>query len=318
MEEESQGQTALCSAIANQAFSDDDSHEWMRTLVKIGAWIASAEPSCPLTVALCLPRVEFAGLLVASGACLHAAQSPVSADWRAQLSQLVGKRIAYSLCGNPYVYWEGVLRQIEPSNPETVRIQGTRNSPADAWLLTDLASIQLDPERDAQELADVDQGKKAFRDERSNRLRTVLPESAVGKLCSWWHKLTLVGTRSRLAEELNQPFPWKAELPAGFTFADLLRPEGCVADSVITRMCTPKDLASESSFGIVLLEGSRRLSEYLSATQQHYRVILLGRNEPHYSDSAEIVVRHFQQRTSDAAGPELDCPKHINLKIFHH
>jgi hypothetical protein len=32
----------------------DDSFNWMRTLVEIGAWVATVDPSRPLTVAVCL------------------------------------------------------------------------------------------------------------------------------------------------------------------------------------------------------------------------------------------------------------------------
>lgn len=291
----------------------------METLIKIGGWIECADYSSPLTIAICLPRVEFAGLLVATGACLHATKSPVVADWRTGLAELLNRRVAYAFCGkNPYVYWEGVLREIEPGEPATVGIQGTKSGPTDRWPLADLASIQLDPERDGKELADHYHAKNAFRDEHSNRLRTVLPESAVGKLCGWWFQVTLVGIRSRFAEELNEPFPWKVESPAGCKFADLLRPEGHVADSVITRLLSAKDLTGESARGIVIIEGSRRLAEHLTATQRHNRIVLLGRNEPHYSDCAEIVTSHFQQRSSDVAGLDFECPEHIKLKMFYH
>lgn len=247
------------SALITELLPGDDSHRWMRALLQTGAWVAAAGSIPPVTLALCLPRVEFAGLLVASGACLHAAQSPVSSDWRARLGELVGQRIAYSCSGrNPYVYWEGILSESNQSNPETVRIKGAKNSPACQWRLDDLVMIQPDPERDGQELANVDQGKNAFRDEHSTRLRSVLPESAVGKLCAWWLQVTVVGTQGRLAVEMNEPFPWKGGTPAACTFSDLLRPEGYVADSAIMRLLSAKDLTWKSARGIVIIEGSRR------------------------------------------------------------
>jgi hypothetical protein len=133
-------------------------------------------------------------------------------DWRAKLGQLVDKRVAYSLRENPYVYWEGILRKIEPNDVEIVSIQGTKKGPADRWPLADMASIQFDPERDGQELAEHYRAKTAFRDEHSQRLRAILPEDVVGKLCSWWLQLTLVGTRSRIADEMSEPIPWKGAM----------------------------------------------------------------------------------------------------------
>lgn len=297
----------------------DASLRWMRTLVDLGAWVTAFDPSLPLTVAVCLPRVEFVGLLVASGACLQATQSSVPENWQPELGKLVGRRVAYSLRGkNPHVYWEGILCEPDPSDLAMVRIQGTKDGHPDVWSLADLFSVQLDPERDGQPLQSHLQSKKAFKDERSGHLRTLLPENAVGKLCSWWLQLTLVGIRNRLSEELNEMLPFMPESPTGCTFADLLRPEGDVTDSVIMRLLSAKDLTGECARGVVIIEGSRRLSEHLTATQRHHRIVLLGRNEPHYSDCAEIVTSLFQQRSSDVAEPGFDCPEHMKMKMFHH
>jgi hypothetical protein len=242
-------------------------------------------------------------------------------DWHRRLGELAGRRIAYSLRGkNPHVYWEGILCELEPSDSAKVRIQGTSDGNVDLWPLTDLFSVQLDPEKDGQPLAAHLQSKKAFRDERSGRLRALLSENAVGKLCSWWLQLTLVGVKNRLSEELNEFLPCnKPQIHSVCTFADLLRPEGQVADSVIMRLFSAKDLTAECARGIVIIEGSRHLAAHLTATQRHNRIVLLGRNEPHYSDCAEIVTSHFQQRSADVAElGDLECPEHIKLKMFYH
>jgi hypothetical protein len=297
----------------------DNSYQWMRTLINAGAWAANADSRHPVTVAVCLPRVEFAGLLVASGACLQVAQSPVPEDWRERLGELVGQRIAYSLRGrNSYVYWEGILCEPDPSDSTNVRIQATSEGHVDRWPLDDLFSVQLDPAKAGQSLEAHVQSKKAFRDERSIRLRALLTDCAVGRLCGWWHQLTLVGVKKRIFGELNELLPDSSKSSADCTFADLLRPEGYVADSVITRLLSAKDLTGDSACGIVIIEGSRRLSEHLTATQQRNRIVLLGRNEPHYSDCAEIVTSHFQQRRSDVAWTDFECPEHMKMKIFHH
>lgn len=292
---------------------------WISALAHIGAWVVRTETSRPVTVAICLPRVEFAGLLVASGACLQAAQSPLPNDWHQRLGDLAGRRIAYSLRGkNPHVYWEGILCKPEQNELNKVRIQGTSDGNLDHWPLADLFSIQLDPEKDGQSLEPRLQSKKGFRDERSSRLRALLPENAVGRLCSWWHQLSLVGIRNRIHEELGEYLPCRPEMLTKPTFADLLRPDEQVADSAIVRLLSAKDLNAESARGIIVIEGSRRLSEHLNSTRPHSRVVLLARNEPHYSDCAEIVTSHFQQRCTDAALPDFEYPEHIKLKIFYH
>jgi hypothetical protein len=184
--------------------------------------------------------------------------------------------------------------------------------------LDDVFSVQLDPAKVGQSLEAHVQSKKAFRDERSIRLRAILTDGAVGRLCGWWHQLTLVGVKNRIGDELNELLPYRSKSSADCTFADLLRPEGYVVDSVITRLLSSKDLTGDSACGIVIIEGSRRLSEHLTATQQRNRIVLLGRNEPHYSECAEIVMNHFRRRSSDVAWPDFQCPEHVKMKIFHH
>lgn len=321
MDEQSEDQDAwvrLRKKILSTFIPGDESDRWMRTLIQIGAFVAGADSSRPLTVAGCLPRVEFAGLLAAVGACLYAVQSPLRTDWRQGLEKLVRRRIAYSLCGNPYVFWEGVLCEFDLKDPAHLKIQGTQDGPPDVWPMADLCSVKLDPERDGQPLENTYQAKTAFRDTRSNRLRNLMSEEAVGKLCSWWHQLTLIGTKNRIRDELDEVVPRKSDVLTWCTFADLVRPDMCVTNSVVMRLLSPKDLTSESACGIVLIEGSRRLAEHLKATQRHHRIILLGRNEPHYSESAETVNGHFHQRVSDVPVPDFDCPAHLKLKVFHH
>ena len=305
--------------LTKRVFSPKKSDEWISTLVRIGAWIATNEASRPATIGICLPRIEFAGLLLASGVCLKAAQSPLPGDWHERLGELAGRRIAYSLRGrNPHVFWEGILCKPLPADLNIVRIQGTSNGDFVDWPAADLFSVQLDPEKNGLPLTNAFQSKKAFCDEHSSRLRTLLPEDAVGRLCSWWLQLTLVGVKNRLNEELNESLPCAGDNPAISTFTDLLRPEGRVADSFILRLLSAKDLTRESSCGIVIIEGSRRLSEHMKATQQNSRIVLLGRNEPHYSDCADVLISHFQQRRDDLPLLELERPNHIKLKTFYH
>jgi hypothetical protein len=141
MESDAQFQTYV-GEFVGQMLPNDESHQWMRVLAQIGAWVSAAANSKPLTVAICLPRVEFAGLLLASGACLQATQSPMPGDWHRRLGELAGRRIAYSLRGkNPHVYWEGILCELEPSDSAKVRIQGTSDGNVDLWPLTDLFNL---------------------------------------------------------------------------------------------------------------------------------------------------------------------------------
>jgi hypothetical protein len=296
----------------------NDSHQWMRTLVELGALFCAADSFRPITVAVCLPRVEFAGLLVATGACLCAALFPSENGWRRTWRQLIGKRVAYSYRQLPYVFWEGILREPDQDSGLRMNIQVTDSGDLDRLNLEDLHSIKLDSERVGQRLGARIHGKTAFRDARSHKLVTLLPQHAVGEICSWWLQVTLVGKKNRISDELNKTLPLRSNATAGCTFADLLRPEGWVADSGILRLLSAGELTGECARGIVVIEGSRRLSEHLCATKQHHRVILLGRNEPHYSDAADIVIGQFQQREADFPAPNLEGSQHITLMMFHH
>lgn len=298
--------------------SANDSRQWMRTLAELGASVCAADSLRPITVAVCLPRVEFAGLLVATGACLWAAFSPAENGWRRTCKQLIGKRVAYSYQEVPYVFWEGILREPDREPPLRMDIQVTHGGDVDSLSPKQLHVIKLDPERDGQRLGDRIHGKTGFADARTRKLLTLLPRHAVGALCSWWLQITLVGNKNRIGDELNEILPIGSNAAAGCTFADLIRPEDLVADSAILRLLSAREVTSECARGIVVIEGSRRLSEHLSATKEHHRVVLLGRNEPHYSDAADVLIGQFQQRAADFPAANVQCPEHIHLMMFHH
>jgi hypothetical protein len=298
--------------------SANDSSQWMRTLAELGALVCAADSLRPMTVAVCLPRVEFAGLLVASGACLCAALSPAENDWRRTWKQLIGKRVAYSYREQPYVFWEGILCEPDQEPALRMNIQLTDSGDLDRLKLEDLHLIKVDAERDGQRLGPRIHGKTAFKDALSHKLSTLLPRDAIGELCSWWLQVTLVGQKNRISDECNEIPPLGSNAAIGCTFADLLRPEGWVADSAILRLLSTRELTTECPRGIVVIEGSRRLSEHLNATKQHHRVVLLARNEPHYSDAADVVIGQFQQRGAEFPAVNLQCPEHIHLMMFHH
>ena len=320
--------------LIDELFPDtSESGRWMRCLVELGGLVSTQDISRPITVAVCLPRVEFAGVLVAVGACLRASFNP-SPDWRTNWMDWAGKRIAFSLAENPYVYWGGIISGSAPDSSEKLIIQ-TNSGRGWPWSIQDLYSVKPDPENDGQPLGDHDQAKKAFRDERSDRLKRLLIQCAfkdetcdklkaflankvVGELYSSWHLITLVGVKNRILEEFNGTLPCATNGPTAGQFADLLRPEGLVEDSAILQLVSARDLTTESTWPLVLIEGSRRLSENLRATEKKHRIILLGRNEPNYPDSVDIINNQFQQRTADFSLPDFSFPEQIKLRMFHH
>jgi hypothetical protein len=298
--------------------SADDSYQWIRTLVELGALVWAADSLRPITIAVCLPRVEFAGLLVAAGACLCATLSPVESDWRQTWKQLIGKRVIYSYRESPYVFWEGILCESHQEPALRLTIQVTESGDVDRPSLEDLHLLRLDLERDGQQLCARIHGKTRFVGAPRNKVLTLLRRHAVGDICSWWHQLTLVGKKSRISYELNEILPFRSNAVTGCTFADLLRPHGWVEDSAILRLISAQELTCEGAQGIIVIEASRLLSDHLRATRQHHRVILLGRNEPHYSDAADVVIGQFQKRQGDFPASNLECTQYINFLIFHH
>lgn len=311
-----------------------ESGRWIRSLVELGGFVGTQDASQPVTVAVCLPRVEFSGLLLAVGAGLRASLNTPNNDWRNIWPDWIGRRIAFSYVGNPYVYWQGIISGASSETPEKLNIQ-TNSGPGWQLPLSELHSIKLDPEKAGQPLGDHYPAKKAFRDERGERLKklliqyafkdetcgkhkTSLANKVVGELYGSWHQITLVGVKNRIFAEFNESLPCATNEQTACQFADLLRPEGLVEDSAILQLISARDLATESAWPLVLIEGSRRLSENLRATEKKHRIILLGRNEPHYSDSVDIVNNQFQQRTADFSLPDCSFPEQIKLRMFHH
>ena len=311
----------LCNYLSTEA----DEGSWIRLLIKLGAHLAKSEELTPITAVLCIPRLEYAGLLIASGACIQQAYAtsldPDSCSWMGKIPELVGRRIAYSYKGkNRHVYWEGVLLPLEPQCTSKAIIQNNSLGHIDQVVLDDLHRVLLDTECQDEVLGVHTVGKNGVKDQHATRLRAQFTEDIVGELCTLWNKITLVGVKNRLIDELTEIPPLAHSDNNACTFTDLLRPSGIntITDSVVTQLLSPKDLTAESAKGIVIIEGSRRLFENLRATKNNHRVVLLGRNEPHYSDSADIVNHLFGTRTSDLSTEAFDCPPHIKLNLFHH
>jgi hypothetical protein len=291
----------------------DDSREWMRFLMGIGASLAAANISKPITAAVCLPRVEFSGLLIASGICLHSGFAAAEGNSQQSWQDLVGKPVSFTCCSKNPVRWQGVLLAPETDQPTCLKIQtptGPYPLEPDHW-----GSIRLDTENNKHRRFPY---KAALDDEHSNALLGFLPTDVVHAICYLGIQTTLVAPKNRIAQEMKETLTFINNPTGACAFRDLLRPEEDVPDSPVTRVMLAKHLTSLTARGIVIIEGSRCLVKDMSASSDHHRVILLGRNEPGYSDYVDVVAKCSQQRISNVERKGDPCPTHIILMMFHH
>ncbi len=155
-------------------------------------------------------------------------------------------------------------------------------------------------------------------------------QTALGPAATDWllgpdkARILAYGTRSRMLRELKASI----KNPAGrdrFEFTDFLKPcgKGLSHRAGRVRLLPSSDLyekpRGETLPPVVVVEPSVRMHQLLGNTEHFHRILLLARNSPSYSQSAEELLGSFIRRGDG----ELTCvfknsPPHIFHRSFYH
>jgi hypothetical protein len=293
------------------------------------------------TLAVCLPRIEYAWCFVAMGVARSLPSVPATADHVSRLRPFVGHKVLFvDGAGNEV---RGELQSVPNADEEQlVRVvvrrvaeaQGARLRLGGASETTQLLDAQSWPS--IKVISDGPQDEHAafrFNAAPTAQVSEALlrfAQTALGATASDWllgsnkTHVSAYGTRSRMLQELKSTIK-DPEGKERWEFADLLKPCGNGLPQQIGRVrVVPSSELHEKPRGealpsMVVVEPSVRMHQLLANTDDFHRILLLARNSPSYSESATDLLEAFIRR----ADGELSCASveslpHIFYRSFYH
>lgn len=288
-----------------------------------------------LTVALCLPRVDYAGVFLGLGIMKAHCTSGNSDSEQERLKQLIGKWVSFE---GPRKTVVGILEHCEDSKEFSIReysrIPKEESMTEEAWRnfqppkVTKAWTVLM-----PTQYSKVHPTGRTFNEERrvgTNQVESVVSQnhslSTLSKLlgvnfAEAYSETTktpfcIIGNKSRIQNELSEP-TFENDSTC---LAEILRPQ-CLpkyGDSSCCNILSARAFSTDGSPSVVIAEGSRNLADTLVSSRSSNRIILLGRNSPAYEESVESLMDEFSIRKNEAPEIKFESLSAIITLPFYH
>jgi hypothetical protein len=299
---------------------------WAEALVKLGFIFARDIELYPLshaTLAISLPRIEFAALFIALGVLKWKAGKGAQQEGVDKLRSMLGTWVSYESNGITRV---GRLDYVPQSADYCIKIlefKGRKlpnfeelsfearknyNPPKSGglwhfvtppfWPTVKPVGREFNEERGAR----ADQVKRIASAARNSEVteKIVGPGRQHWLMTSREKPVCIFGSKSRLAEELYENISL-ARSSDKFRLSDLLRPVGAneyaASSHVLIGSCA--NMAQVDSETICVIEAGRLLEDNLRSSSGNNRVVLLAHSVPSYEQTAHIVKNAYFRRMAD-------------------
>jgi len=293
------------------------------------------------TLAICLPRIEYAWCFVAMGVARSLPSVPATADHLSRLKPFVGHKVLFVDGAGNEVH--GNLQSVPTADEEQlVRVVVRRLAEAPGGRPRLGAASETTQLLDAKGWPSIKVISDKPMDEHATFRFHAAPtaqvseallrfaQTALGVAASDWllgssrARVSAYGTRSRMLQELKSTIKCSAGRER-WEFADLLKPFGKGLPHQVGRVrVLPSSELHEEPRGealpsLVVVEPSVRMHQLLANTDAFHRILLLARNSPSYSEAAAELLEAFIRR----GGGELSCASvqslpHIFHRSFYH
>lgn len=301
---------------------------WTLALSSLGEalYATTSDDACPpFTIALCLPRVDFAAVFIGAGIISKHLSSDQTLPEEQRMKQLIGKsvvldagdgctivgKLEYCDINHDYKISEFDRSKTSTSAHAKVLASAVVLDKKD-WRAVRPAGRQFSSERrvgrhQIQKLNKHASASKSLGGLLGLSLHEVRAEDA---RCLF----TIVGTRSRLHEELTQDL----QQENSSSLAGVLRPQ-YLPDFASSFRCRVESRSSQLTevSGIFLIEASRYLGDHLSGSRGATRVILLGRNSADYDECANTLIAGFAAHGETMPGAVENLPPTIKSLAFY-
>ena len=310
---------------------DDETGEmpaWTLALSSLGEALYStiSDDTCPpFTIALCLPRIDFAAVFIGAGIISKHLSSDQSLPEEQRMKELIGKSVVFD-AGNGRTT-VGKLEYCEINHDYKIS-EFDRSKKSTSGHAKVLASAVVLEKKDWRSVRPA--GREFSSERRVGRHQieklnkhASASKSLGGLLGLSLHDVraedarcffTIVGTRSRLHEELTQDLRQEKSS----SLAGVLRPE-YLPEFTSSFRCRVESRSSQltEDCGIFLIEASRYLGDHLSASRGANRVVLLGRNSADYDECASTLIAGFAAHGEMMPGSVENLPPTIKSLAFY-
>jgi hypothetical protein len=272
-------------------------------LFDLGRKLASGSTKEPLTYVVNVPRVEYAALHIAVGIIIEWSCISEDGGWEEELNTWVGKKVSFRPKGrvNPGTVWTGIL--VNAGNGPGSKLKFETDKYEYEIKYNEIENIKLD------EGVKKTIVRSGIQQKIRKKINKVLGDEGVDNLNSKLAKIGLLGTKNRIHDEMEESVPYFPD--GGCRFSEFLKPDNPDGESGRTRVYSPKEDVNSSPEEIMIIEGSRQISELLDQTKLSNRVFIIAANEIHYSEACQAINSGFRG----------DGKKFINngfITVFHY
>jgi len=313
---------------------------WPGALVNLGEELFSLsckDPERRITLAVCLPRVDYAGLFIGLGILTGRTKATQTSDFEKKMAALRGKYVIFQpLTGRNKA---GILNFSESTGNYSVRHFNKKTPNFEDLPLEKRLRYRPPAVASSSTIlhrADwehVHPAGKSFnptrRVSRTEVERICTQLSKLSKLASLFSSsillngpdggksvFTLVGNRTRLLSEMSADL-----LPANEACLEgVLRPQGNpnYAESFNCKIDTCRSFLLGGAEGVLVFEATRHLGDHLVASRNHCRVILLARNSADYEDCAGQIIEQRTLVNRENPAVQTELPLSIRYLAFFH
>ena len=309
----------------------DRIQNWIKGFVEIGhqfAKLSKSNTEKKFTLALCLPRIEYAALTICLGILKERYSYEPPASDEIRLKKLVGQWVTYETKNDKTIV--GILEYDEDSqyfkvrhykktpNRSTAQKLGYSNA---RWHIlsspTQFPNIQP-AGRDFNETRPVTQ-REIDSIISQNQSMIAIGEMIGSNLENMGLSTdeappVILGFKQRLQEELSTPiFPTEA-----LRLEQILKPSPIEAfeNSSNCVIQTNRDPVPNGDKGYLLVEANRNLPDILAYSRSWSRIIILGRNMPAYEEAAHSVLEEYSIGSTHTPLPLPSPPDPVAPLLF--
>jgi len=310
--------------------SSDSLPPWAMDLISLGECflnLTRVHEDRRLTLALCLPRVEFAAAFLGLGILkMMTNEQMLPSQEEHRIRGLLGEWVTFQGTKRKPVI--GQLEYFENEKKYKIREPVKQNDKKKIGASSGLLHVLR-----TQDFDKVQRAGRSYNQNRrvgSNQFRKVISQnnslSVLGKMltCELEHLqsqppgdvFNIYGNRSRIDSDMLQSLM----LGQNVCLADALRPSSLrdYEESHRCQVFPARSVLPEDGACIVIIEGSRGLPDQLSATSNSNRIILLARNSPCYEECVDSVLDRYRLRKGDLSEPIMVNSKLIISRAFFH
>jgi hypothetical protein len=296
---------------------------WPVALANLGKAVFSAaeDHTCPpFTIALCVPRLDFAAAFIGVGIISKYLTVAEFLSEEQRIKDLVGKSVVFDTgTGNriagrlEYCEIRGDYKICEYARRKSLKSSyGAHVLERKDWNAVRPVNCEFSLERRVSrtQIARISKRLSSL-DSLGPVFGLPLEEAATDSACLF----TIFGNKSRLHDELRQ----NLEEGTPSSLQGILRPQSLQEfESSFRCRLESRDSRLFDGCGIVIAEASRSLSDLLLSSRSKHRVVLLGRNSADYEECSSIVLDAFGRRKDLMPSLTSDLPQAVQSLTFYH